>query len=137
MAKFDPGHTLRSPKGNEYTIIRYLGEGVTAQVYLAERTAVPEPDERFPQGSQVALKVLQDNLPEDIVQNFRDEAVTLRELFIWESKINQNIVPRLLETVTGSHLPQEFLVMEFVTGHPLDKFIEAEGPLPEDRKSVV
>lgn len=131
MAKFAPGQTLQSPKGNTYRIIRYLGEGVTAQIYLSERIVVTEVDARFPMGSHVALKVLHDNLPEDIILSFRHEADTLRELINFENRAGQEIVPRLVEVVTGSKEQQEFLAMEFVHGQPLDKWVDENGPLPE------
>ncbi|MCB8924078.1 MAG: hypothetical protein H6652_00470 [Ardenticatenaceae bacterium] len=131
MAKFSPGQILRSSKDNEYKIIRYLGEGVTAQVYLAERTLVTDGVEQFPQGSRVAIKMLQDNLPEDIVQSFRDEPNTIGELLRGFGQNEPVLVPRVVERVIGSDLPQQFLAMEFVTGRPLNELIEEDGPLSE------
>lgn len=128
MAKYVPGQTLSSKKGNEYKIIRYLGEGVTAQVYEAERTTVTDEDARFPVGNRIALKVLQDDLPEDIAASFREEADILSGLLYGS---DHSLVPHVVERAFDSDLPQQFLAMELITGQPLDKLIEERGSLTE------
>lgn len=131
MAKYSLGDILTSPQGNQYEINRYLGEGVTAQVYLAQRLMVIDVNDRFPQGSKVALKVMQDGLPEDIAQSFHDEATTMGLLAYHLGKEDAGLIPAVVETVMGRDVGQEFIALEFVTGEPVDELVESSGTMAE------
>lgn len=89
----------------EYRLIRKLGEGGMAQVFLAERLGSPE---------RVALKVLHPRFarnPERVAQ-LRAEANALRQLG------HENVV-----RIIGLHEepPFPYLVMEFLDGVPLTR----------------
>lgn len=131
MAKYTFGNTLTSPKGNTYEIIRYLGEGVTAQVYLAKRTVVADGDMRFPPGSQVALKVQQDGLPDDIAQNFRDEATIMGDLAYHLGEENAHLIPSIVERAIERNVEQQFIALEFVVGQPMTDLVKTSGPMTE------
>lgn len=118
---------------DQYRVIRYLGEGLTAKVYKAERLTAAANGEVFPIGSVVALKVLQDGLPDDIRRNFRDEADVIAELSNAERAkgLKPSLIPGLVERHTGAAATQEFLVMEYIEGTPLDRRVQTEGALAE------
>jgi hypothetical protein len=108
---------------NRYEIIRRLGMGLTAQVYLARRLD----DQR-----NVALKVLRTDVSEISRQHFWDEASIIAELV---NKGEISCVPRVQEkkenaTWEGDPL---FLVMDYIDDEifqPVSKLVEA-APLPE------
>ncbi|HUM68671.1 MAG TPA: hypothetical protein PLK31_07475, partial [Chloroflexota bacterium] len=112
-----PGNLLQDNQNNSYRIDKYLGEGVTAEVYKATRED---------NGEVVAFKILRPSLPAEIVQSFRDEAVILGELvqYSWQRYPNEPSlhIPRVLGRSKERETP-EFLVMEFVAGQPLDELI--------------
>lgn len=131
MAKYSLGVILTSPQGNKYEINRYLGEGVTAQVYLAQRLVVIDENDRFPQGCKVALKVMQDGLPEDIAQSFRDEATIMGLLAYHLGEEDASLIPAVVETAMGREREPDFIALEFVVGEPVDELVETNGPMPE------
>ncbi|MCL4266930.1 MAG: hypothetical protein KJ069_27370 [Anaerolineae bacterium] len=111
-----PGDLLQDNQNNSYRIDKYLGEGVTAEVYKATRED---------NGEVVALKILRPRLPAEIVQSFRDEAVILGELvqYSWQRYTTEPLhIPRVLGR-SKERETLEFLVMEFVAGQPLDELI--------------
>lgn len=132
MSRLNKGDILHSA-GDEYRILDYLGEGLTARVYQAERLTAAVNNKEYPIGSPVALKVLQPGLPDDIRRNFRDEADLIAELSQIEraSGMKQSLIPGLVERFTGSAAEQEFLAMEFIQGTPLDRLVQEGGPLDE------
>lgn len=132
MPRLNNGDILRSAD-DEYRIINYLGEGLTARVYKAERITANSNGSDYPAGSLVALKVLQEGLPDDIQRNFRDEADLIARLSHAERSagLTKSLIPGLVERATGSDVAQEFLAMEFVSGAPLDQRVREEGPLDE------
>src|SRR5688572_21378795 len=91
-----------------YRIVRQLGQGGTARVYLAERD-----DGHFTQ--RVALKVLRPGHDSEIDQGrFRAERQILASL-------GHPAIARLLDGgVTGDGLP--YLVMELIDGEPIDAY---------------
>ncbi|MES2644224.1 MAG: protein kinase [Myxococcota bacterium] len=101
---------------NRYEIVRPIGRGAMASVYLVRHVALL---------SQHALKVLDDTLAAD---------PDLRNRFLAEGRIqaqlrHPNIVP-VTDIVTQ---PVAGLVMEYVEGPTLDGFVQAHGgppPLP-------
>jgi serine/threonine-protein kinase len=111
-----PGDLLQDNQNNSYRIDKYLGEGVTAEVYKATRVDNSE---------VVAFKILRPSLPAEIIQSFRDEAVILGELvqYSWQRYPDELLhIPRVLGR-SKERETLEFLVMEFVTGQPLDELI--------------
>lgn len=131
MPRLEEGFILHS-KEDQYRIIRYLGEGLTAIVYEAERlSAVYNP--AYKVGCSVAVKVLMEGLPEDIQLNFRNEADIITTLSAEETAagITPSLIPGLVERYTESGNGPQFLAMEFVKGAALDRRIREEGPFPE------
>ena len=89
-----------------YRVVRQIGQGGTARVYLAERD-----DGQFAQ--RVALKVLRPGLDSEIDQGrFRAERQILASLS------HPNIARLLDGGVTDEGLP--YLVMEHIDGEPID-----------------
>ena len=84
-----------------YTLVRKLGEGGFAEVYLAEHIHL---------GTQAAIKVLHTQLSADSMDEFRTEARTIARL------IHPNIV-RVLEFGIEEKTP--FLVMDFASNGTL------------------
>ncbi|HBH50464.1 MAG TPA: serine/threonine protein kinase [Planctomycetaceae bacterium] len=96
----------------EFRIIRRLGQGGMAQVYLAEQTSL---------GRKVALKVLR---PERVqtasnLKRFQTEAAAAAALN------HPNIVAVY---VLGEHAGQNFIVQEYVAGGNLREWISRKGP---------
>jgi serine/threonine-protein kinase len=96
-----------------YRVLRTLGRGGMAAVYLAERA-----DEQFRQ--QVAVKLIGGRLPGDaLARRFRAERQILANL-------NHPNIARLLDGgTTGQGVP--YLVMEYVDGARLDHYCEQVG----------
>lgn len=69
--KFEPGDHVPGPDNSLYKIIKWLGRGTTAEVYLAERVG---------DGQPAALKMLLPSLPQATVDAFWNELLILREL---------------------------------------------------------
>src|SRR5207253_2695776 len=90
------GHQL----GN-YRLLRLLGEGGFAEVYLGEHIHL---------GTQAAIKILHTQLSSESVDEFRNEARTIARL------VHPNIV-RVLEFGIEGKTP--FLVMDFASNGTL------------------
>ena len=98
-----------------YTILRTLGEGGAAVVYLAEQESL---------GREVAVKVLRHDVEEPKVwRQFRREARTIASL-----SGHPNVVT--VYTAGRSKAGQPYLVTEFLDRGSLADVIAAEGPLP-------
>ncbi len=112
-----PGDTLHDNNGNSFVIKKFLGEGVTAEVFKATQQ----------DGTLAALKILRPDLPPEIIQSFRDEAIILGELVL-NSKERYPDAPLHTPEVLGQgggNNSKEFLAMEFIVGQPLDELIVA------------
>jgi tRNA A-37 threonylcarbamoyl transferase component Bud32 len=104
-----------------YVIVRLLGEGTMAQVYLARHDRL---------GRQVAVKVLRPDLVthRDQIQRFFQEARVVNE-------INHPHIVEIIDFVEeiGPDAPSSvYCVMEYLTGESLAKTLE-RGPLPYNR----
>jgi tetratricopeptide (TPR) repeat protein/predicted Ser/Thr protein kinase len=100
--------------GNRYRILREIGSGGMAWVYLAED---------INEGRLVAVKVLYPQFSEDLayIQRFNREAKLASTL------ADQHIV-RVLDY--GSSRDVHYLVMEFIEGQDLRSIIDERGSLP-------
>lgn len=101
-----------------YQIDSLIGEGGVGKVYLASHLQL---------GRKVAIKALNPGLVDnqEVRQRFRNEAATLSSL-------------QHLNIVTLYDYVEEekdlFLIMEYVDGLPLNKYIkDVSGPIPEDK----
>jgi len=104
---FDPA-AWRGKRIGAYKIVRELGHGGMAVVYLGERD-----DEQF--SKRVAIKMLRPGFyTAEIVQRFRNERQTLAALD------HPNIVKLLDGGSTEAGLP--YLVMDYVEGVPIDEY---------------
>jgi eukaryotic-like serine/threonine-protein kinase len=104
---FDPAAWTGKRIG-AYKIVRHLGEGGMAVVYLGERD-----DEQF--RKRVAIKMLRPGFyTPEIVDRFRNERQTLAALD------HPNIVKLLDGGSTEAGLP--YLVMDYVEGLPIDQY---------------
>ena len=101
----------------KYTIIRQLGKGAFAYVWLAEDHAV---------GQQVAIKELRHS------ELSRDEFVELSRRFQREARIGRALRhPNLVEVYTVEQWDNDLLlVMEYVEGETLQERLDRGGPLP-------
>jgi serine/threonine protein kinase len=86
-----------------YRLIKLLGEGAFAQVYLGEHVHI---------GTQAAIKVLTTKLTEELIAQFRDEARTIMNLE------HTNIV-RVLDFDLQGRIP--FIVTSYAPGGSLRK----------------
>ena len=100
-----------------YKLIRKLGEGGMGTVYLAEDMTMLR---------KVALKVLPKKYASDLefLTRFRREAKAAGKL---------NHVNVISAFTVGEELGNQFYVMEYCEGEPLDKVLKREGVLPWDR----
>src|SRR6266852_5669856 len=102
-----------------YKIIRRIGRGGMATVYLASRA-----DEQYEK--QVAIKILLPELGSDeLLRRFRNERQTLAKLD------HTNIVKLLDGGGTEEGLP--YLVMDYVQGVPIDKYCDNHKLSTEER----
>ncbi|HVU50773.1 MAG TPA: serine/threonine-protein kinase, partial [Polyangia bacterium] len=107
---------------HRYKILRKLGEGAMAAVYLAEHSGV---------GSNIVLKVL---LP-DLADN--QNAV---ERFLQEAKIASEIHhDNVIDIFYSGRSPegQVFLAMEYLHGSSLLGLLDNEGPMPWTRAKPI
>ncbi|HSJ58020.1 MAG TPA: protein kinase, partial [Anaerolineae bacterium] len=127
--------------GNRYELIRELGSGGMAWVYLADDLA-PGADSPTHRGRRVAVKILYPQLANDadFLHRFMQEARLLVSLGEGEGTVepagaapgpNGNeqgsaIVPVL---DYGADRDTHYLVMEYVPGRDLRGVLEEEGPL--------
>jgi tetratricopeptide (TPR) repeat protein/tRNA A-37 threonylcarbamoyl transferase component Bud32 len=110
---------LEGMRVGAYRIVRQIGEGGSARVFLAERD-----DGEFNQ--QVALKLLRPGYDTDVDQGrFRAERQILASLS------HPNIARLLDGGVFDDGLP--YLVMELVEGEPIDRYCDAHGLLVAER----
>jgi eukaryotic-like serine/threonine-protein kinase len=102
-----------------YKIIRRIGRGGMATVYLASRA-----DEQYEK--QVAIKILLPELgTEELLRRFRNERQTLAKLD------HPNIVKLLDGGSTEEGLP--YLVMDYVQGVPIDQYCDNHKLSTEER----
>jgi eukaryotic-like serine/threonine-protein kinase len=99
---------------DQYELIKMIGEGGMGTVYLAR-------DLRL--GRRVAIKFLQSNQAE-ITQRFLVEARTTARCQ------HENIV---VIYQVGEHSATPFIVLEYLTGHPLTHYVENSQRLPYAR----
>jgi serine/threonine protein kinase len=107
---------------HRYKILRKLGEGAMAAVYLAEHSGV---------GSNIVLKVL---LP-DLADN--QNAV---ERFLQEAKIASEIHhDNVIDIFYSGRSPegQVFLAMEYLQGSSLLGLLDTQGPIPWTRAKPI
>lgn len=108
---------LQSALGDDLEVLRSLGKGTMATVYLAREKSL---------GRLVALKVL---LP----GRAGDETARLR--FEREAKAVASLVhPRVVQVFRFGRLPDEtpYLMMRYVKGRTMEERLKAEGRLPSD-----
>ncbi|MDP2311528.1 MAG: protein kinase [Pseudomonadota bacterium] len=99
---------------NRYEIVRPLGSGAMACVYLVRHVALL---------SQHALKVLDDTLAAD---------ADLRNRFLAEGRIQAQLAhPNVVSVTDIVTQPVAGLVMEYVEGPTLDGFVQAHGGPPD------
>jgi serine/threonine-protein kinase len=111
---FEPGERIGA-----YRIVRVLGRGGMATVYLAERA-----DGQFEQA--VALKVL------DVSRDFDSLAARFAQERRILARLEHPNIARLIDggaTRTG----QPYVVMEYVDGEPIDKYCDRHGLSVEER----
>ncbi len=104
---------LSGKRLGDYNVLRRLGRGAMAEVYLAEQISL---------GRQVALKVLKSELASDptCVQRFRREAQAAASL------IHANIVQvHEVSCIDGVH----FIAQEYVQGVNLQQYLVRHGTL--------
>jgi serine/threonine-protein kinase len=112
-AKLAPGADLSGKQLGDYSVLRRLGRGAMAEVYLAEQQSL---------GRQVAVKVLKAELASDptCVQRFRREAQAAASL------IHANIVQvHEVACIDGIH----FIAQEYVQGANLQQYLARNGTL--------
>ncbi len=105
---------LRSATTGEFHIVRELGRGGMAAVYLAQEIAL---------NRLVAIKVMAPGvmMGEGMVDRFRQEAVTVANLSH----------PNIITIHTVRQLDDlHFFVMKYVDGRPLDIVLQTSGVLP-------
>ena len=99
---------------NRYRIIRLLGQGGMAAVYLAEDQSLP--------GRLVAVK-----------ENF-DPSQTAQDQFKREAVMLARLKHSNLPQVTDHFIEpsgRQYLVMDYIEGEDLDQILAQRGPLPE------
>ncbi|MCH2131312.1 MAG: serine/threonine protein kinase [Pirellulaceae bacterium] len=97
----------------DYQVLRRLGAGAMAEVYLARQRSL---------GRQVAVKVLRSSLSgdENYVQRFYNEARAAASL------VHANIVQiHEVGRIDGTH----FIAQEYVRGQNLGQYLQRHGPL--------
>jgi len=105
---------LRTATAGEFEILRELGRGGMAAVYLAHEVAL---------NRKVAIKVMSPALltGEGMVRRFRQEAVTVANM-----SHPHIITIHAVRQIDDLH----FFVMKFVEGRSLEHVIRSSGPLP-------
>lgn len=98
----------------EFQLVKHIGAGGMADVYLAEQTALKRP---------AAVKILKPALmaasPERVIARFRQEAMSAAGL------THANIVQ--VYTI-GEHEKYHYIAQEFVNGKDLASILQANGP---------
>ncbi len=118
----DPSHSkIQISQLGKYRIVRKLGVGGSATVYLAIDTTIDK---------QVALKVLHEHLREDpvTIRRFTNDARAL-------AKLNH---PNIVQ-IYAAELDQYYFAMEYVDGAQADlaRLIADNGSLPEGRAIAI
>ena len=105
---------LRAATSGEFDILRELGRGGMAAVYLAHEVAL---------NRKVAIKVMSPALltGEGMVRRFRQEAVTVANM-----SHPHIITIHAVRQIEDLH----FFVMKFVEGRSLEHIVRSSGPLP-------
>lgn len=115
---YNPGDMF-SPR---YKIVRHLGAGSFADVYLAEQTDV---------GRKVALKVLK----QSVLQSSPEQSAAILSRFEQEARVISNL--RDSHTVTlydyGHHGDEYFMACEYVDGKSLGELLATRGRMPPAR----
>lgn len=108
--------TVSTP-GGSYRVIRLLGRGTMASVYLAEQVSMARP---------VALKILSSSLSND------PEFI---ERFLREARVSARLNhPNIVAAIDfGEFESRFFLAMEFVDGDPLSTVLARDGAMDEKR----
>jgi serine/threonine protein kinase len=109
--------------GDKYEVLRRIGGGGMAQVFLARHRL---------HGGFVAVKVLADHLAQDdrIVARFEQEARTAASL-----SGHPNVVP-IFDVGQGNGL--HFLIMQYVAGEDLGSYLKRAGKLsPADAANII
>lgn len=113
---------LQQALGDDFDVMRRLGRGSMATVYLAKERSL---------GRLVAVKVLLPGRADD------EEA---RRRFEREAKSSASLVhPNIVQVFRFGRLPDEtpYLVMRFVKGRTMEERLKAEGQLPADQARKV
>jgi serine/threonine protein kinase len=109
---------LTESLGDEFEIVRPLGEGAFAEVFLARERGLDRP---------VAVKVLRARLATD---------ETARKRFLREARLSAQIQhPNVVAVYRVGELDGDgrpYLVMEYIDGRTFEDILAASGPLPEE-----
>ncbi len=105
--------------GARYRILKKLGQGGMGAVYSAR---VEEATDKLPQGTVVAIKVLNKDVGEEDVTRFRLEAELAQQ-------IDHDNIVKVLDFHIGD--PIHYIVMEYVEGESVRDIIRARKTLPE------
>ena len=108
---------LKRELAPELEVIRRIGEGSVAQVYLAREAALKR---------MVAIKVLREDVAVDTTSRLRFEREAQAAASIHH--------PNITSVYRVGRLPSEvpFIAMEYIDGRTLADQLEARGPLPID-----
>jgi serine/threonine-protein kinase len=126
LAQPDPQQDLSGRQLGDYRLLRRIGRGAMAEVYLAEQLSL---------GRQVAFKVLKRQLAADAtyIKRFQNEARAAAAL------VHANIVQ--IYEVGHIHVgPQgdvHFIAQEYVAGQNLRQLLSRQGPLDARLTSVI
>lgn len=114
--------SLRESLSPDVEVVRLLGEGASARVYLGRDTILHRP---------VAVKLLRDRFAADetALRRFEREARASAKLS------HPNVATIFRVGRTGDGLP--FLVYEFLRGRNLEDTLAASGPMPEAKALVL
>ena len=108
--------------GNRYRIVKLLGKGGMADVYLAFDTILKR---------EVAVKVLKSDMADDdmALERFKREA----------GAVTQLSHPNIVDVYdVGDDGDKHYIVMEYFEGNNLRQLVDKEGPLPfEDAVSYI
>lgn len=109
---------LQRELGDDFALVRALGDGAFAEVFLARERRLDRP---------VAVKVLRRSLAVD---------ETARKRFLREARLAARIWhPNVVAIHRVGELESDgrpFLVMEYVDGQTFEEILAGAGPLPED-----
>lgn len=109
---------LRESLGQDFELVRPLGEGSVARVFLAREKALDRP---------VAVKVLKESLAIE---------ETARKRFLREARLSAKIHHPNVVSVhrVGELVPDDcpYLVMEYIDGRTFEDILAAGGPLGEE-----